>query len=40
MSATLNRVAMLSSLEVGDTIGAVVSEVLAVSIDPASKRWF
>jgi hypothetical protein len=31
---------MLSSLEVGDTISAVVSEVLAVSIDPARKRWF
>jgi len=31
---------MLPSLHVGDTINAVVSEVLAVSITPAPKGWF
>jgi hypothetical protein len=34
------RIAALSSLHVGDTINAVVSEVLAVSIEPAPKSWF
>jgi Cu/Ag efflux protein CusF len=34
------RVAALSSLKVGDTISAVVSQVLAVSIEPAPKGWF
>jgi hypothetical protein len=34
------RVAMLPSLHVGDTINAVVSQVLAVSITPAPKGWF
>ena len=34
------RIAMLPSLQVGDTISAVVSEVLAVSITPAPKGWF
>src|ERR1700723_1197913 len=33
------RVAMLPSLHVGDTINAVVSQVLAVSITPAPKGW-
>ena len=35
-----SRIAMLPSLHVGDTISAVVSEVLAVSITPAPKGWF
>jgi Cu/Ag efflux protein CusF len=34
------RIAMLSDLKVGDTITAVVSQVLAVSIEPAPKSWF
>jgi hypothetical protein len=34
------RVAMLPSLRVGDTINAVVSQELAVSITPAPKGWF
>lgn len=34
------RIAMLASLKVGDTITAVVSQVVAVSIDPAPKSWF
>jgi hypothetical protein len=34
------RVAMLGSLKVGDTINAVVSQVLAVTIEPAPKSWF
>lgn len=35
-----NRIAALSSLKVGDTITAVVSAVLAISIEPAPKSWF
>lgn len=35
-----SRIAMLGSLKVGDTITAVVSQALAVSIEPARKRWF
>jgi hypothetical protein len=34
------RIAALGTLNVGDTVSAVVSEVLAVSIDPAPKSWF
>ena len=34
------RIAMLSHIKVGDTITAVVSEALAVSIEPASKSLF
>jgi Cu/Ag efflux protein CusF len=34
------RQAMLSSLKVGDTVTAVVSQVLAVSIEPAPKHWW
>ena len=34
------RIAMLPTLKVGDTISAVVSQVLAVSITPAPKRWW
>ncbi len=34
------RVAMLGSLKVGDTITAVISQALAVSIEPAPKSWF
>jgi Cu/Ag efflux protein CusF len=34
------RVAMLPNLKVGDTITAVISETLAVSIEPAKKSWF
>ena len=34
------RAAMLSQLKVGDTISAVVSQELAVSITPAPKRWW
>jgi hypothetical protein len=35
-----SRIAMLPSLHVGDTVSAVVSETLAVSITPAPKGWF
>jgi hypothetical protein len=35
-----SRIAMLSKLNVGDTVSAVVSESLAVTIDPAPKSWF
>lgn len=35
-----SRIAMLGSLKVGDTITAVVSQAVAVSIEPAPKRWF
>jgi hypothetical protein len=35
-----SRIAMLGSLKVGDTITAAVSQALAVSIEPAPKRWF
>jgi Cu/Ag efflux protein CusF len=34
------RIAALSSLKVGDTVTAIISQVLAVSIEPAKKRWF
>jgi hypothetical protein len=34
------RIAMLPELKVGDTITAVISQMLAVSIDPAPKSWF
>lgn len=34
------RIPMLSQLKVGDTITAVVSETLAVSIQPAPRGWF
>ena len=34
------RIAVLGTLHVGDTVSAVVSEVLAVSIDPAPKNWY
>jgi hypothetical protein len=34
------RITMLGSLKVGDTVTAVVSEALAVSIEPASTSWF
>ena len=34
------RVAMLGSLKVGDTITAVISQAVAVSIEPAAKSWF
>jgi hypothetical protein len=34
------RIAALSSLQVGDTVSAVISQVFAVSIEPAKKRWF
>ena len=34
------RIAMLSQVDVGDTITAVVSQALAVSIEPAPKSWF
>ena len=34
------RLAELASLEIGETITAVVSDALAVSIDPAPKSWF
>jgi hypothetical protein len=35
-----SRMAMLPHLKIGDTITAVISEALAVSIQPASRRWF
>jgi Cu/Ag efflux protein CusF len=34
------RIASLSQLKVGDTVTAVVSQALAVSIEPAPKSWF
>lgn len=34
------RIAMLPQLKVGDTVTAVVSQMLAVSIEPAPKSWF
>ncbi|CAH2602986.1 conserved exported protein of unknown function [Rhodovastum atsumiense] len=34
------RIALLPELKVGDAITAVVSEALAVSIQPAEKSWF
>jgi hypothetical protein len=34
------RQAMLPALNVGDTITAVISQVLAISIEPAKKRWW
>jgi hypothetical protein len=34
------RQAMLSSLNVGDTVTAVVSQTLAVEITPAPKHWW
>ncbi len=33
------RIAMLSQLKIGDTVTAVVSQALAVSIEPAPKSW-
>jgi Cu/Ag efflux protein CusF len=33
------RIAMLNSLKVGDTVTAVVSQIVAVSIDPAPQSW-
>lgn len=35
-----SRQAMLSSLNVGDTITAVISKTLAVTITPATKNWW
>lgn len=35
-----SRQAMLRNLKVGDTITAVVSQAIAVSITPAPKSWF
>jgi hypothetical protein len=35
-----SRIALLGSLKVGDTITAVISQALAVSIEQAPKRWF
>jgi len=35
-----SRIAMLGSLKVGDTVTAVITETLAVSIEPAPKTWF
>lgn len=35
-----SRVAMMGKLAIGDTITAVVSESLAVSVEPAPKSWF
>lgn len=34
------RIAIIRSLKVGDTVTAVISESLAVSIDPAPKSWW
>ena len=34
------RIAMLGTLNPGDTITAVISQAMPVSIDPAPKRWF
>jgi hypothetical protein len=35
-----SRIAMLGKLNIGDTITAVVSESLAISVEPAPKSWF
>jgi hypothetical protein len=35
-----SRIAMLVSLKIGDTVTAVISQALAVSIEPAPKSWF
>ena len=35
-----DRIAKLPSLKVGDTVTAVITETLAISIDPAPRRWF
>jgi hypothetical protein len=35
-----DRIKAMSSLKVGDTVTAVISEALAVSIEPARRRWF
>jgi len=35
-----SRIAMLGTLKVGDTVTAVVSEAVAVSIEPAPRSWF
>jgi hypothetical protein len=35
-----SRIALLGTLNVGDTVTAVVSETLAVSIERAPRRWF
>jgi hypothetical protein len=35
-----DRIKMLGSLRVGDTVTAVISQALAVSIEPASTSWF
>ncbi len=35
-----SRIPLLQSLKVGDTVTAVVSQALAVSITPAPKSWF
>ena len=34
------RIALLSELKLGDTITTVVSQAIAVSIQPASTSWF
>lgn len=34
------RIALLSHLSIGDTVTAVVSQLLAVTIEPAPKSWF
>ena len=34
------RIAMLGTLKLGDTITAVISQAVAVSIEPAPKSWF
>ena len=34
------RVALLSTLKLGDTVTAVISQALAVSIEPAPTNWF
>jgi hypothetical protein len=34
------RIPMLSELKVGDTVSAVVSQAVAVSIEPAPRSWF
>lgn len=35
-----SRVVMLGSLKVGDTVTAVISQAIAVSIEPVPTRWF
>jgi len=34
------RISAMSALKIGDTVTAIISEALAISIEPARRRWF